>query len=784
MKQLYLVLFTLVSIIIPQLTFASAPEGDSGVSDSAVPVMDWRVTGPSGGDVRALVVDPSDQNRFYFGTLDGQIYNSTDAGLNWRLFYNFNRPQLFVDNIIVDPRDSNTMYVATHRHKEPGGFYKTTDGGRTFRLAPELKGEALHSLTQSDIDPNVLVTGSNTGIFRSTDSGDSWTRLNTANVVGLQNVESLAIDPRNSSTIYAGTWYLPYKSTDAGVTWSSIRTGMIDDSDVFAIDIDPHNPDHIIASACSGIYDSKNAGGNWRKIQGIPSQSRRTRAIMQHPSAPGLVFAGTTEGFWRSSNGGADGSWTLTTSKQLEINSIAVHPKNPMKVLIGTNNYGVMVSNDGGKTFLPTNGGYSGRFANTILSDRERAGRVYATTINTATGGGFFFVSNDSGETWQPSMRNMPNRLIGYSIFQDERDPNIIYLGTNYGLYHSLDRGASWAPVVAPKPVKNTRTTRRGRASRTATVSAPSKGTDTFKKAQELLNGLGYKVGTPDGSIGSKTIAAIRGFQADKGLPLTGKLDSATLIALGLGSGSQSSSTGRTVGADGKVSDGVFLTDVVNEIVPTHDEKDGRPGMLAATNAGLYRTYDPQHGWDRVAITGTSDQKITTISANAQNPNTIWIGTTNSGVLVTRDAGVTWERVSGVPADMSISVIKQDPQDGRKVYVATKQSFYLTYDDGEKWSRRGGNLPYGDFASIVINPRNTREIYVGNVLESVGGVFRSGDAGQTWSRVDPRDKNLPSQRIWALEFDSSDPTRLFVGSHSAGIYIAGRESTASAVGGN
>ncbi|MFL6546755.1 MAG: WD40/YVTN/BNR-like repeat-containing protein, partial [Candidatus Udaeobacter sp.] len=336
MKQLYLVLFTLVAIIIPQLTFASAPDSDSGPSDSAVPVMDWRVTGPSGGDVRALVVDPSDQNRFYFGTLDGQIYTSTDAGLTWRLFYNFNRPQLFVDNIIVDPRDSNTMYVATHRHKEPGGFYKTTDGGRTFRLAPELKGEALHSLTQSDIDPNVLVTGSNTGIFRSTDSGDSWTKLNTANVVGLQNVESLAIDPRNSSTIYAGTWYLPYKSTDAGNTWTSIRTGMIDDSDVFAIDIDPRNPDHIIASACSGIYDSQNAGSNWRKIQGIPSQSRRTRAIMQHPSAAGLVFAGTTEGFWRSSKGGADGSWTLTTSKQLEINSIAVHPKNPMKVLIGT----------------------------------------------------------------------------------------------------------------------------------------------------------------------------------------------------------------------------------------------------------------------------------------------------------------------------------------------------------------------------------------------------------------------------------------------------------------
>src|SRR6267142_6333990 len=74
---------------------------------------EWRITGPSGGDVRALVVDPSDPDRFYFGTLDGQIYMSIDAGRNWRLLYNFNRPNLFVDHIIVDPRNSKVLYLAT-----------------------------------------------------------------------------------------------------------------------------------------------------------------------------------------------------------------------------------------------------------------------------------------------------------------------------------------------------------------------------------------------------------------------------------------------------------------------------------------------------------------------------------------------------------------------------------------------------------------------------------------------------------------------------------------------
>src|SRR5439155_176838 len=68
---------------------------------------------------------------------------------------------------------------------------------------------------------------------------------------------------------------------------------------------------------------------------------------------------------------------------------------------------------------------FSGRFVYRIRLDRENASRVYATTINNTTGGGFFFVSNDGGASWQDSMRNMPPRLIGYSILQDERDGNI-----------------------------------------------------------------------------------------------------------------------------------------------------------------------------------------------------------------------------------------------------------------------------------------------------------------------------------------------------------------------
>jgi photosystem II stability/assembly factor-like uncharacterized protein len=487
---------------------------------------------------------------------------------------------------------------------------------------------------------------------------------------------------------------------------------MIDDSDVFAIEIDQKNPDHVVASACSGIYESFNKGEKWAKIQGIPSQSRRTRDIKINPANSGAYYAATTEGFWMSNASGK--AWMMTTSRELEINSIAVHAEEANRIFIATNNYGVMVSNDGGKNFEPTNGNFTSRFTLSVVPDIERPSRFYAATYNTATGGGFFFISDDAGLTWQPGMKNLvANRISPHTLLQDRTDPNTIYLGTNIGVFRSADRGLSWTHLTPPKPKvvpKKRVPARRRTAAKTKAKPAPAPPPVVVETPVET----------------------------------TGKV--------------------------------AALTEQINLLVHT---EDGKNGIIAGTDSGLYRTYDINAGWEKIYFGENVTSKVFSIYTSSEHPGIIWVGTATSGLLLSRDDGETWQKVAGVPDDAPVSAIVVDRKRPERIYVGTAQTLYLSRDGGKTWMRRGGNLPLGNYTSILVNPNNTDEILVASALEANGGIYQSIDAGISWKRVDTNEMNMASRRYWAMTFDPSDPNRILVGTHSSGIYRLDKTPTAS-----
>jgi photosystem II stability/assembly factor-like uncharacterized protein len=369
----------------------------------------WTSVGPLGGDVRALVSDPVRPNVLYLGTADGYIFSSEDAGEHWE-------PRGRVTNgvittIIATSDSSGALYAAVWTGEvngEGGGVFLSRDGGRTWR-GSGLEGHAVRALVQAPSDKNILIAGALDAVFRSNDLGKTWERITPSGDSELRNVDSLAIDPQDPGTIYAGTFHLPWKTVDGGKNWIPLYRGMIDDSDVLSLELNLSNPQEVFASACSGIYRSDDSGAKWNKIEGVPYSARRTLTIRQDPANPATLFAGTTEGLWKTADGGA--RWQRMSPRDWVINSLLIVPgarsssghdkaefsAAPARLLMGTEDRGVLGSDDGGTHFQAFNTGFHHRQVISLAVDSEKTATVAAVLVNSPDQ---VVQSDDGGQNW------------------------------------------------------------------------------------------------------------------------------------------------------------------------------------------------------------------------------------------------------------------------------------------------------------------------------------------------------------------------------------------------
>jgi photosystem II stability/assembly factor-like uncharacterized protein len=362
----------------------------------STPAQQWRQVGPPGGTVISLEADPHDVNKIYLGTSDGHVFSSNDEGQHWSLLSRLGAGQDdVVTHIIVDPRDSKRLYASTWTlYSGGGGVYRSDDSGHSWKLIG-LPKETVRALAQSPTNPKLFIAGSLTGVYRSTNDGNTWERITPSNHDDLRNFDSVAFDPRDENIIYAGTYHLPWKTTDGGKNWSPVVKGMIDDSDVMSIIVDPSNPSNVHATACSGIYHSVDAGQNWKRYGGIPFVFRRTQLIRQDPQHADTLYAGTTSGLWKTTNEG--GEWKRTTPGDWVVNAILIDPKNPQRVILGTERQGVQISENGGANFVAANNGFHHQHILDVAIDREHPEHsLVVLTFDTNA----FMVTKDGGTSW------------------------------------------------------------------------------------------------------------------------------------------------------------------------------------------------------------------------------------------------------------------------------------------------------------------------------------------------------------------------------------------------
>jgi hypothetical protein len=306
-----------VSASSPNIIYAATSSG--GFSKSSNYGVTWaggRI--PGAPQTRSIAVDPTNPQVVYIGTFFNGVSKSTDGGQTWTEINNglglqpnniLSPPSYatgpVVNHILVDPSTPSTVYIGTNL-----GAYKSTDGGATWfginnGFILTQAGWRVFQLAMDPTNHQVLYaavnnadTGQDRGLYKSTNGGTSWSvtalnslPTNTTSRVG--NIRAVAIDPTNPNIVYAGSGQGPWKSTDAGASFTHIVNGYAVNGvnqGPFWITIDPIHPQKIYTGVQTGILKSLDAGASWfRDDNGLSSLDVRNIAVL----ANGNILVGT-----------------------------------------------------------------------------------------------------------------------------------------------------------------------------------------------------------------------------------------------------------------------------------------------------------------------------------------------------------------------------------------------------------------------------------------------------------------------------------------------------------
>jgi photosystem II stability/assembly factor-like uncharacterized protein len=398
---------------------------------AATGAADWNRAGLYGADVRSLVVDPKNPDTVYLGTSQGEVYVSRDGAESWSNPRHGNPfPGYVVDSLNVDRK--GRLWAACWGLWGGAVIAVSDDGAVTWKRRDSgLEDFSVRALVVDRKNSDLLLAGGLTGVYRSTDGGDSWEKISDQ-----ENVESLGIDPRDPNRIYVGTWRQAFRTEDGGKTWSLVNNGMVLDTDVFSININPKNPDNLWLSTCGWVYSSPDRGSTWTRFKD-GFNNRRIQAIDLDANHDSWVYAGSVAGLYRSQDLGK--SWQLISDESLVVKAIGLAPARPDRIILGTESDGVYVSHDGGATFGRSSKGlYNVRVA-AVVPDPDEKGKLYAAVYFGGSASGLY-LSSDRGETWDRLNKTKLPEVLSLIVRSDE--PRFV-VGTEKGFFFSSD-GVDW----------------------------------------------------------------------------------------------------------------------------------------------------------------------------------------------------------------------------------------------------------------------------------------------------------------------------------------------------
>lgn len=628
-----------LGIALPAVVVAGSVWADQG----------WTNTGPQGGPIFVLTVDPQNPGTFYAGTFTG-VFKSLDAGATWA---NAGMSGWSVTRLLVDPQDSSTLYALTAGH--PGDddaiiqAFQSTDGGATWNQTGTLPNSCCAVFT-FDPQGTLYVAGyyPQRDLLTSTDGGATW---NTAGSLPVNyGFADLAIDPQNAGTLYAAsvgnlggrTVGTLFKSTDGGATWSQTGSGLAtSNADFFAggtLAIDPKNPQTLyIAMTMSGVHKSVDGGATWSAANaGMPQnfQGCCISGVAIDPQNPSTLYAASLFSLYKSTNGGL--SWSTAGSGIWQ--GLLVYGSRPLAVdaqnsstVYAITGIGLFRSTDGGETF----GYYSAPRAVPIFAvalDPQVAGRVYANN----------YASSDAGMSWQ---QGAGTNLEFAALAADPQTAGTVYAGFGNdecgyggpGMSKSTDGGANWVDLrtsfgcisgIAIDPQNP------------ATVYAGSWYGGVYKSTDGGASWSAASAGLPGAGLYGAYVQALTMDQQNPG----------TLYAAGLfapGSGVFKSTDGAATWTG--TSTGIQANVVALAVDPLNTST-----VYAATSTTVFQSLDGGANWRDLSPVASGS--VYAVAVNPANSAVIYVGT-DGGVVMSADGGASWTMIAGSPVRSQVLVL-------------------------------------------------------------------------------------------------------------------------------
>jgi photosystem II stability/assembly factor-like uncharacterized protein len=409
------------------------------------------------------------QRRAQKPTIGGQIFRSADGGKRWTKITGDKsiggRPGYYYGQIRVDPTDEKRIYVLSVP------VHMTTDGGKTWKSGVSGIHVDHHALWINPNNPRHLMLGNDGGLHISYDYGATWDHINH---LSISQFYAVAVDMSDPYWIYGGTqdngtWAIPSRSTNSdGV--QNRHSAKVNGGDGFFVQIDPLDPAVMYSESQFGRITRQNLRTGERK--GInPKVERGSPALRHNWSSPILLSAHNhhtvyfgSQYLHKSTNRGDDWrtiSADLTTSdpKKLQgdvphctITTIAESPKRAGTLWVGTDDGKVWVTKTDGRRWTDLTDRFEQMPAQLWVSRIEASSADPDTAYVAFTGyredirDAYLYLTTDSGETFRDISNNLPQEPINV-IREHPRNKHVLFVGTEFGVFTSLNGGASWHPL-------------------------------------------------------------------------------------------------------------------------------------------------------------------------------------------------------------------------------------------------------------------------------------------------------------------------------------------------